>query len=446
VLVAGGGISGCAAAQELQSRHVPYILAERNADLGGLTRSIRLGDAVFDYTGHFLHLAHYRSPAEIPHAGLRDDDWARVERRAAALIEGTFVPAPVQYHLGCLPGDLADRCIASYRDRRRHGCPSDFADYLARSFGETVCEVFLHPYNRKLLAVDPTALCPTSAGRFLPPPDEERIEPGYSGLEPTAPGETPGPREGTGSGLEPTTEGYNSRYWYPREQGIGLLAEGLARRLEGVRTHCPVQAVELGRRLAITPRGSVGYDRMLTSIPLRELCLMCDDPELRDLGAGLSHNRVLSLNILARAALPEPLDTLHWVYLPDPAIPIYRVGVYSNVSPALVPAGHVALYAEMSRAHTDPLPGAGRAARVAMEALESLGWLSPGSVVAIAANWIEVGYVHFLHDREERVSRILERLSEHGVTPVGRYGRWDYISMEDSIRQGLDAALEVARA
>ena len=63
ILIAGAGIAGCAAANELKFKGIDYLLVEKNIDPGGLTRSISLGDAHFDYTGHFLNLARFKSPA-----------------------------------------------------------------------------------------------------------------------------------------------------------------------------------------------------------------------------------------------------------------------------------------------------------------------------------------------------------------------------------------------
>ena len=72
ILIAGAGIAGCAAARELQSHGLDYLLLEKNVEPGGLTRSISAGEAHFDYTGHFMHLTQCKSPASIPYANQND--------------------------------------------------------------------------------------------------------------------------------------------------------------------------------------------------------------------------------------------------------------------------------------------------------------------------------------------------------------------------------------
>jgi protoporphyrinogen oxidase len=77
---------------------------------------------------------------------------------------------------------------------------------------------------------------------------------------------------------------------------------------------------------------------------------------------------------------------------------------------------------------------------MAYQSLTAMGLLGARAVRVIAANWIDCAYVHFLADTAQRVTLIRERLEEHNIFTVGRYGRWDYISMEDSLIDGVSLA------
>ena len=50
IIIIGAGISGCSSSQQLQANNRDYLLLEKNAEPGGLTRSISIGDTIFDYT------------------------------------------------------------------------------------------------------------------------------------------------------------------------------------------------------------------------------------------------------------------------------------------------------------------------------------------------------------------------------------------------------------
>ena len=74
-IILGGGISGLTAARALKDAGCESVVLESCPSAGGLTRSIKADDFCFDYTGHFLHLARFKSPEDIPYAGLKNADW-----------------------------------------------------------------------------------------------------------------------------------------------------------------------------------------------------------------------------------------------------------------------------------------------------------------------------------------------------------------------------------
>ena len=206
VLIAGAGIAGCAAAQFLQANGMDYLLVEKNVEPGGLTRSISIGEAHFDYTGHFMHLASCKSPAAIPFAHQNDEEWDLIKRKSFVFLEGEMIPAPFQYNLFYLSKGIKEECIRSFRSRPKHERVISFKEYLLSGFGQGMCDYFLFPYNKKMMDCPLDGLSVDAVKRFFPMPDEKRIEDGYAH-----------------EGANPDT-GYNCYFWYPKRQGIGLLA------------------------------------------------------------------------------------------------------------------------------------------------------------------------------------------------------------------------------
>ena len=422
ILVAGAGIAGCAAANELQAGGIDYLLVEKNSEPGGLTRSINLGDACFDYTGHFLNLARFKSPAALPYANLDDKDWMLVKRKSGVYMEGEIVPAPFQYNLFYLPEQLREKCIKDFRTRPEKKKDISFKEYLRSGFGQAICDYFLFPYNEKLMDCDISELSVDAVKRFFPVPDSEMIESGYS-------------KEG-----ENLSTGYNRAFWYPKRYGIGLLAKGLSQNLNKLLTCCNIEGIDPGLRCAYTRRGKISYERMITSIPLKQLCSLTNDPDLQSLGSALRHTRVFCLNLLFRGTPSEFFKGSHWIYIPDKDIPFYRIGVYSHICPQMNPTMTTAFYVEVAFSDNKKLPVMSTLIDEIFLSLEKPGWVKRHMCSVLSANWIDCAYVYFDHNHRDVTEKILNTLRDYNIFPIGRYGLWDYITMEDSIISGIETA------
>jgi protoporphyrinogen oxidase len=429
-VVIGAGLSGLAAARALHDHGLQPEVLEACPTPGGLTRTTVVGQFCFDYTGHLLHLAHHDTPAHLPYAGQRVEDWMQVDRRSYCFVGGTLVPAPIQYNLGQLSPSLRAACIASYEAREREPltAPGSLRDFIVRSFGRELAESFLIPQNEKTLAIAVDELSDSALRRFFPLPDDAQV------------------RAGMVPGGATTGGGYNSRFWYPRSGGIARLVEGLAKGVERLSLCAPVVSLDLDRRTLQTADGrTIPWDVLLSSMPLARLCRIAGDPALAALGASLTHSATLCVNLGIRGKPAEALAEAHWVYVPDRAIPFYRFGIYSNLGGHVAPQGHSSLYLEVGFGPEASLTPRNLAAAeaAACDALFQLGWVQPEAIVCRVTQLLDCAYVHLTKERDGTVAAIHDRLAEAGVYLIGRYGCWDYTSMEDSIRSGIDTARRI---
>jgi protoporphyrinogen oxidase len=427
-IVIGGGISGLAAARALQQQGQDFVLLERCPTLGGLTRTAQVGEFCFDYTGHFLHLSRYATPADIPFAGLNNKDWMQVNRRSCCLVGGQFVTAPIQYNLGELPPSMLAECVESYESRPKNGdrLNVSFRDYIVNGFGERLADLFLIPQNEKTMAISLDQLSSHAVKRFFPAPDEALVR----------------------KGMKASTNdilGYNASFWYPKTAGIGRLVDGLRNGVQNCVVNQNVSAVDLDARTLTTTTGETyRWSVLFTAMPLKQLCEITGDEALVAAASKLTHSSTISFNIGLRGTLRAEFQDLHWIYVPDRAIPFYRVGFYSSISKGVCAPDHSAIYAEVGLSPED----ADRTDLVkdlqpdVLRKLEELGWIRSRDVVCVLTHIIRCAYVHHTKDRDYLVSSIVERLRKADVIPIGRYGLWDYTSMEDSIESGRTAVLE----
>ena len=429
-VVLGGGISGLTAARTLQQKQRDFLLLERCPTLGGLTRTVEVGDFCFDYTGHFLHLSRYSTPENIPYANLKNDEWAQINRRSCCFVGGKLITAPIQYNLAELPPALFTRCAESYKKRPVLSDSENgtFRDYMVSGFGQALADLFLIPQNEKTMAISLDRLSKRAVRRFFPAPDESLV------------------RQGMTAGASTSAKSYNSNFWYPKTGGIGRLVHGLRAGLGGCALNQDVIAVNLRDKTIRTKTEHVfSWDVMFSSIPLKSLCQMTGDPELVHASADLSHSSTVSFNIGVRGPLRPEFADIHWLYVPDRNIPFYRVGFYSNIGQGTCAPGYNSLYVEVGL-RSEEVDHANLVHDLqprVMKSLEELGWVDCRSVTCVVIHVMEHAYVHHTPQRDSAVDTILARLHDAAVYPIGRYGLWDYTSMEDSMESARDAVLEV---
>jgi protoporphyrinogen oxidase len=427
VAILGAGLTGMAAAFHLGRAGVPHRVFERLPFPGGHAITVEEQGYRFDRTGHLLHLRDAETRALA--LGWLGGDHVEIERRSAIWSNGTYTRYPFQANTFGLPPAVAYECLRGFIDAHfapHKPRPTNFEEFCLAHFGEGISRQFMIPYNTRLWGVHPREITADWCARFVPLPKLEDVLAGAVGMN---------DRE----------LGYNARFVYPR-LGIGQLTDGLARAVASMRAREDAPALELGRApVAVDWRARelvfgdevVRYDVLISSAPLPALVrLLPGAPRaVSEAGARLRCTHLHYLDVALDGPCNKPL---HWVYVPEAKYPFYRVGCYSNFSAAMAPPGKASLYVELAD-RTEPdlsalLP------RVA-EGLVEMGLIDAPSAIRFArARRIDYAYVVFDHSYFEALETVRPFLDRERIVSCGRYGGWNYSSMEDALHFGRDAA------
>ncbi|MCM2256238.1 MAG: protoporphyrinogen oxidase-like protein [Vicinamibacteria bacterium] len=327
--------------------------------------------------------------------------------------DGRFVPYPLQLHVDQLPADLARR--ARQEMGAREPAPdATMQGWLRDRFGDALVAAFFGPFHERYTAGLWTTIASQDAYK-----------------SPTAPAVQPP--------ASPPV-GYNGDFLYP-ERGLDHLTRRMADRAD-VRYGSRVVAIDTAARTLGFADGRVErYGRLLSTLPL---------------------NRTLELAGLAVAGRPDPFTSVlvinvgaargprcpahHWLYVPDSRAGFHRVGFYTNVSPDFAPAARpdrASLYVEFA------WRGGERPARPAVERLcaetvaELQAWQFIGEAEVVDPTWIDVAYT-WAWPRSNWRAEALSALEANGVRMVGRYARWQFQGIAESIRDGLAAGRALA--
>jgi protoporphyrinogen oxidase len=429
VAILGAGLTGLSASLHLSRAGVTHRIFEREAVPGGHAVTSEEAGFRFDRTGHLLHL---RDPDMQVLASqlLRPEQYRKIQRRSAVYSHGVYTRYPFQANTFGLPPEVAYECLAGFLAAHFAPSPAEpksFEDFCRVHFGDGISKHFMLPYNARLWGVAASEVTCDWCQRFVPLPKLEDVLRGAVGAQ--AP-----------------ELGYNSNFWYP-ELGIGTFSAALAEQTPVELSRAP-RAIDLARRVLRFDDEEVPFDVLLSSVPLPTLLrLLSTLPErVAQAAARLRCTHLHYLDLGLRVPNPNPY---HWIYVPEDKYPFYRVGCYSHFSDKLAPAGKSSLYVELvERRATSPE----RALASVLPGLRELGLLrSEHDIELSRLRTIDHAYVIYDRDHRAALDVIEPFLAEQRIISSGRYGAWNYSSMEDALLMGRNAAqgaralLEAAR-
>jgi protoporphyrinogen oxidase len=418
VAILGAGLTGMSAAIELGRRDIGYRIFEKLAQPGGHVVTLEDSGFRFDRTGHLLHLKNDALRAEV--LEWIGPDHLQIQRRSVIWSNGVYTRYPFQANTFGLPPQVAYECVQGFlaaHFAKDKPTPTNFEDFCLDHFGAGISRHFMIPYNSRLWGVHPREITSDWCQRFVPLPRLEDVIAGAVGLN---------DRE----------LGYNSNFIYPR-LGIGQLAQGMARRVPTIELGKSPRRIELATRRLLFDDEQVSFDVLLSSIPLPRLIELLDEvPEpVRRASAKLRCSHLHYLDVALRRTSGRDF---HWAYVPEEKYPFYRVGCYSHFSPALAPPGKSSLYVEL--ADRSPPDLEQLLPRVASGLIEMGIIDAPDEIEFARARRIDYAYVIFDHEYFAALDVIRPFLDASRIISSGRYGDWNYSSMEDAIAFGKAAA------
>jgi protoporphyrinogen oxidase len=425
VLIIGGGLAGLAAGKALEGRK-SYLIAERENRPGGLAASVRKGAFTFDYSGHLLHLR-WPGTTKLILDALKGNH-CRIKRDARIYAHRSWTPFPFQANLSGMPAKVKAECVSGFLKAYNAGggAPGDgtevFSRWTRRVFGEGISRHFMLPYNAKLWSYPLERLTTEWCAPFVPMPKPEEVVEGAYGRK----------TEGLG---------YNTSFYYPKSGGIGALSNALASGLSGLRLGLEVESVDLKKGVALVRHfGPVHFKRLINTSPLDGFVGMAADAPkaVRQAAAALRHNTVYVLNLGVRGVK----SPMHWGYFPGPEFPFYRAGLASNFSARLAPRGCASFYIEISTA--GEALDLVSAEKEILRGLRSCGLVPSGAQVAEKL-WLRIPCAYVIYNRERAAALpvIFDWLKARRAASIGRYGAWKYSFMEESVKEGLEAAAKI---
>ena len=412
-LIIGAGISGLTFANYIKDN---YLIIEKENEVGGYCRTIKKGDFIWDYAGHFFHF----NTEEFKNKFLSKvskDDIIYNEKCTKIIYKDKIIDFPFQTNIHELDKEEFIDCLYDLFNKEEKDKYDNFLDMLYGKFGKSITEKFLKPYNEKLYAVDLKELDVDAMGRFFP----------YANI-----------KDIINNMKEHKVNSYNNTFLYPKNGSgsfINILYEELDK--NKILLNTSITKIDEDQKIAYLSNGNkVEYEYVINTIPLNKFLLLFNN--YNELQKRLSYNKVLVFN-LGFNKKSEKFTKEHWLYTPNKNINFYRCGFYNNI----LGQEKLSMYIEIGYNKNDNITNEeiDKQLKLTLDNLLKLNIIDKNTELEEYVSIImDPAYVHINTETTKEIDELKEKLSNNNIYSIGRYGAWIYNSMEDSMLKAKELA------
>ena len=406
-LIIGAGISGLTFANYIKDN---YIIIEKENEVGGYCRTIKKGDFIWDYAGHFFHFNTEEFKNKFL-SKMSKDDIIYNEKCTKIIYKDKIIDFPFQTNIHELDKEEFIDCLYDLFNKEEKDKYDNFLDMLYGKFGKSITEKFLKPYNEKLYAVDLKELDVDAMGRFFP----------YANI-----------KDIINNMKEHKVNSYNNTFLYPKN-GAGSFINILYEELDKnkILLNTSITKIDEDQKIAYLSNGNkVEYEYIINTIPLNKFLLLFNN--YNELQKKLSYNKVLVFN-LGFNKKSEKFTKEHWLYIPDKNINFYRCGFYNNI------LGQEIGYNKNDNITKEEID---KQLELTLDNLLKLNIIDENTKLEEYVSIImDPAYVHINTETTKEIDELKEKLSNNNnIYTIGRYGAWIYNSMEDSMLKAKELA------
>jgi protoporphyrinogen oxidase len=444
VVILGAGPAGISAAWRLTKLGYPVTVLERDGAVGGMGRTIKVGDYSVDFGPHTFHIRETPESQEIlktitPFFG---EDPLTLVRGTRVLLRGKEYVYPLEI-LQVLFGVnpllsaliLFDYSMATLKSFVAPAKKEDsFEEWGVRNLGRTLYDLCFGIYSARVWGL-PTSQISSKQAQRVAKLNLKNIILRTLGIK-----------------ADPAT--YFTKYFYPRK-GISRLYEGMAAEITAagnqILLNSPATRVEHdGDRVSNVVYRTAGGDQsiacdiMLSTLPLPTLVGMMSPALPQPVIDHAARLRYRSLKLIYIALKRPQLTNYHWVYLLDDDYRVNRMSEQKNVSPDMVPPDRTVLCIELSLWKNEPLWTASdeEIYRIALTDLMKMGYgVTEDEVDSYYVTQIETAYPVYELNFEDHLIPVLEGVHQtRNVMTLGRHGLFLNNSMDDNVGLGFQIA------
>jgi UDP-galactopyranose mutase len=445
-VVLGGGVSALGFAKRMAEHGRSVLILEKEAVVGGLSRSLHHQGFYLDFCAHRFHTNNRELLAEI--LALPGLKMSRHVKKSRIYMFGKYLKYPfeLQNLLRAMP--LRDSLLAGLsfgwnllaKNFRTPGLVS-YRDWFVHLYGRRLYETMCRPYTSKIWHTDPADISADWAEQRFQGENLKRLLKRVIRKLLTL--------DFSNYNLEDDSLAPDGGPFYYPQRGIQELPDALARSAAShgatIETSVTVTRVSVEHRtVTYEQRGvreTVGFDQLISTIPLHAFYALQErrSPEVDQALDALRYMDIIFVYVF----LDRPqLSNDHWLYFPDADIIFNRAVEFSNWSPEMCPPGKTSVCFDITVFADDDPERLWQAADEELTArvlddAERVGYLRRGDVIGSYVFRVRQAYPYYDLEYKSKLDTVVRFLESNDVSLLGRTGVFQYNNSDNSIEMGF---------
>jgi protoporphyrinogen oxidase len=409
IAVVGAGISGLSIAQMLKERF-EVVVFEGEKTPGGLLKCDNLPQGLYHKVGG--HVFNTKTPEVAKWFWSffdKETEFRKLRRNAKILIAGKLVGYPIEDHIYQLTKTDTEKVLQDLLNKKpsgRYVKAKNLHEFLLKTFGSRLCELYFFPYNKKIWQSDLRNIAlEWLEGKMPMPTVAEIITANIT--------------------RQPEQKMVHSEFFYPERGGSQFVVNRLA---EGVRvqTNTKVKNAKVTRegKWIINDDKSKAFDAVISTADIRRTADVF--PDLRSIANKLKLESLRTRGIRNAFCQCDPVD-LSWLYLPEEEFCSNRIIYTGAFSPHNNKLSRMTCVVEFNSTASD---------KQVKSDIKRL----PGNLEMVAENRIDSAYVVHDLDTRERIRYIKKAAENKNLILLGRFAEWEYYNVDKAIEAAMGAA------
>ena len=415
IVILGGGISGLTVSHFLNKFKVKNLVIEKQKKCGGLLKSFKIKNHIFD---NFIHISHAKHP-NAKNFFKNSAKNFKINPKPNNLYKNLWIDHSPQFHLFPLSLSEKIKIILSYliRFRSENFKRENYENWLKGTYGNYFAKNFPITYTQKYWATSSKDMSTTWIKFRMQPINLKDLLIGafFNVYKNTF---------------------YSSQMRYPKHGGYESFLN-ILKKNKSIKLNRKIKKINLNKKEIFLEKGKkIKFNKLISTIPLPEFCQLSKNLPAKILKA--SKLLRCTAGIIISIGVKKKINMRTWFYIYDKSFKAARVYSPSKLSKFNSPKGKSSLQAEIFLDNKVKITNdyIESVKKNTIENLVRIGIFKKKDLEVVNVKFLKYANVIFDKNCSKNRTLIFDYFKKYNVDFVGRFGKWAYLWSDDCFLAG----------